>query len=413
MRTAGGAAAAAFTAPAWLPRVALGRDYRSAQRDVFVMVYLRGAADGLSLCVPYGDAGYYSNRPTLAVARPDSSATVKATDLDGFFGLPPAMLPLRQAYLDGKMLVVHAAGSTDGTRSHFDAQRFMELGKPNDPTVSSGWLGRHLMTVDAMVPGAPLRGVGISTGLQQSLVGGPLTLAIPNPASYDIKGSSTTALERRNRLLDMYNLVPDPLHSSALTATATIDLLKTASINTYTPAAGVTYPTNSFGTALKNSAALIKAQIGVEAIAVDIGGWDTHEAQGVTTGSLANLMSSFANGLSAFYRDVIASGGPSTTLIAMSEFGRRVAENASLGTDHGHGNAIFVMGSCVQGGRVIRNWPGLGAGQLYQNLDLKVTTDYRDIVWEIMSQRLGSPDHDLIFPGHTYAPKGLYVPGCV
>lgn len=410
---AGLATAAAVAVPAWFPRVAMAKSFRTTARDVVVVIYLRGAADGLTLCVPWGDASYYTNRPVINIPRPDSTAAQKCTDLDGFFGLPPAMLGLQQAYLDGKLLIVHACGSTDSSRSHFDAQRFMEVGKANDLAVTTGWLGRHLSAVDSMVPGAVLRGVGISTGLQQMLVGGPNSTAVPNPASFDIKGSTTTAGIRRTALIDMYNLVPDPLHSSALTASASIDLLKAANIATYTPVAGVTYPTSSYGSALKSTAAMIKAQIGVEAVAIDLGGWDTHDNQAPLGANMGNTMTNFANGLGAFYRDVIASGGPNTTVVVMSEFGRRVAENASAGTDHGHGNCMFVLGQCVQGGRVLRTWPGLAPGQLYQNLDLQVTTDYRDVVWEILQQRLGSPNLATIFPGHTYTPKGIYVPGCV
>ena len=401
LAVAGAGVAVAAAAPAWLPRVALAKDYRSAQKDVIVSIYLRGAADGLSLVPPFGEAAYYTNRPNIGVPPPDSGQPLKAINLNGFFGLAPALGGLREAYEAGNLLVVHACGSTDGSRSHFDAQRFMEVGKANDPTLGTGWLGRHLVNTAPKDPNALLRAVGISTGLPRTLVGGPLTLPIPDLDNFGLTGSGSTTTARMAALNDMYGTITDPLKSAGLNTVATINLLNTINFATYQPSGGAAYPAGSLGTALKTSAALIKAQVGVEAIAIDVGGWDTHANQGVLTGTMATIMQSLGDGMGAFHRDLSAGNAPSTILVAMSEFGRRVAENGSLGTDHGHGNVMFVLGPAAQGGRVLSQWPGLGAGQLYQNLDLKVTIDYRDVLSEICSKRLGTPDLASVFPGYT------------
>ncbi len=403
----GGVAMAAFTAPAWLPRVAVAKDYRSAQRDVMVSIYLRGACDGLTICVPWGENAYYTARPTLNIPRPDSGQSDKATDLNGFFGFPPAMTPLLPAYQAGHLLILHACGSTDPSRSHFDAQRFMEVGKANDLSLTTGWLGRHLLSVAPMDPTALLRAVGISTGLQRTLQGGPLTLPIPDLDAFGLSGNSSTTATRTQALWDMYSGVTDPLHAAGLNTINTINLLNTINFAGYVPAGGAAYPANSFGVALKSTAALIKAQVGVEAIAIDLNGWDTHNNQGPTTGTMAALMTTLAGSLAAFHTDMFTGSNPSFTAVAMSEFGRRVAQNGSGGTDHGHGNVMLVMGGCVNGGQVMGQWPGLAPGQLYQNLDLQVTTDYRDVLAEIVQQRLGNSDLATVFPGYSPTFKGV------
>lgn len=406
---AGSAAAAIITStPAWLPRVAMARDFRGSQRDVIVSIYLRGAADALSLVPPHAEQPYYDSRPTIAVPRPDSGLPGAAIDLDGFFGFAPALSPLVGAYQDGKLLVVHATGSTDPSRSHFEAQRFMEVGKPGDNTISTGWLGRHLYSVQPMDPAALLRAVGISTALPQSLIGGPLTLPISNLDNFGITGSGSTAAARLDAIGDMYTSAPSPLDLIAQTSIDTIALLAQIDFAGYLPAGGATYPATSFGTALKSAAALIKAQVGVEAISVDLGGWDTHANQGTTNGFLNTLMAQLAQAISAFYTDMTTLAAPSFTLVAMSEFGRRLGENGTAGCDHGHGGVMLVMGTCVNGGRVLTQWPGMAPENLYQQIDLDVTTDYRDILAEIVQQRLGNNDLAYVFPGYTPTAQGVF-----
>jgi uncharacterized protein (DUF1501 family) len=412
----GAALAAAAVAPAWLPRVAVAKDYRTSQRDVVISIFLRGACDGLTICLPFTEAAYYAARPNLGIARPDSTATVKAIDLGASvpgpngttsFGFAPAMAPLMPAYQAGHLLIVHAAGSVDPSRSHFDAQKFMEVGKAEDISVTTGWLGRHLMNTAPADPNALLRALSISTALPKTLVGGPLTLPIPNLDAFGITGNSATLAARTVSIHDMYAATPDPIKTIGLNTLTTIDLLNTINFAGYAPAGGANYGTSSFGLALKSAAALIKAQVGVEAIAIDLSGWDTHANQGVTTGTMNNLMATLAASLGAFHTDMFTGTNPSFTLVCMSEFGRRVAENGSLGTDHGHGNVMLVMGNCITGGRVLAQWPGLNSNQLYQGLDLQVTTDYRDILAEIAVNRLGNTNLPNLFPSYTPTFQGV------
>lgn len=397
-----GATALAASIPAWLPRVSFARSHRSSQRDVIVSVYLRGASDGLSMVVPHGDANYYAARPTLAVPQPSSGDPNRATDLDGFFGLPPAMAALIPAYQSQQLLFVHATGMLQTNRSHFDAQRFMEVGKVADPTVGTGWLGRHIALVPPMDPAAPLRAVGISTGLARTLVGAPSTLPIPNLDTFDLLGASSSRAARRQSLENMYEATGDPLAAAAATTFETIDALNLINFSGYVPAGGANYGTSNFGLAMRSVAALLKAQVGVEAVAIDVNGWDTHSNQGTIGGTMAGLMSQVATGLAAFHTDM--NNGPvqpSHVVTVMSEFGRRVAENGSVGTDHGYGNAMIVMGNAIAGGRVLTQWPGLAPAQLFQGLDLAITTDYRDLLAEILTERLGATDLASIFPGFT------------
>ena len=414
---AGAVSIAAMAAPAWLPRVSLAKDYRGGQRDVMISIFLRGAADGLSMCVPFSESNYYTLRPTIAVPRPDSGDPSRCTDLGVSvagpngptgFGLPPGMMALLPAFQAGNLLFVHAAGSTDPSRSHFDAQRFMEVGKPRDPSLVTGWLGRHLASTPPDHPESLLRAVSISTSLPRTLVGGPKTLPIPNLDTFGLTGATGTVASRTVPIRSMYDGTSEPLRSIGLNTLSTIDLLNTINFSGYAPAGGAVYPTNSFGTAMKSSAALIKAQVGVEAISIDLTGWDTHENQGTTQGTMHTLMMTLATALAAFNTDMTAGVAPTYSLVCMSEFGRRAAQTGT-GTDHGHGNVMLVMGNAIAGGRVLTQWPGLGPGQLYQNLDLQVTIDYRDIVAEIAASRLGNSDMAYLFPGYTPTFRGVLL----
>jgi len=396
-----GAALAAAAFPAWLPRVVLAESFVST-RDVIVSVFMRGGADGLSLVVPFGDANYYSSRPTLNVAPPDSSKTSKVTALTDYFGLPPAMSPLVPAYKAGQLAMLHAVGNLTVNRSHFDMQRFIEIGKPNDPNLITGWLGRHLASVPPVRTSAPLRALGLADGLQRTLYGAPKTLPIADPANYGIAGSAATAQARADFLQGDYFMTLDPVRSAALDATNTLTLLKNINITAYKPANSATYPNSAFGRSLRSAAALIKADVGIEAVQIDIGGWDTHQAEDPNAGSLFRTMTDFATSLAAFWADVMSPGGAAAnvTLIALSEFGRNVRENASLGTDHGRGGAMFVMGPGIAGGHVVtKDWPGLARDQQENGQDLRVTIDHRDVLAEVVSKRLGNTNLDLVFPG--------------
>ena len=404
----GAGAAVAASALAWIPQVAFAQSHNST-RDVLVSIYQRGGADGLSLCAPVGDADYYAPtvRPTIALPRPDSTDPNKSVSLDGFFAFPKAMSSLMGAYNAKNLLVVHATGSIDPTRSHFDAQRFMEAGVPEDASVSTGWLGRHLGTVAPLSASAPLRALSLNYAVPLTLAGADKTLPIPNPGNFGLYGNSRTELAREQWLSTDYHQGSDPVKSAADNTLNTIALLKKIDFANYKPAGGAVYPTTSFGNGLRAAAALIKAQVGVEAIHIDIGGWDTHSGENPINGYLANLMKDYADSIAAFHADIFSGTVKNVTLISMSEFGRNVRENASKGTDHGHGNCMFVMGDSVAGGRVLSKWPGLHQDELYQGQDLQVTTDHRDILAEIVQKRLDNMALSFIFPNFTPTFRGV------
>jgi uncharacterized protein (DUF1501 family) len=448
---AGGAAAAVMAAaPAWLPRVAFaGETPGSDFRDVLVSVYLRGGCDGLSMCVPFNDPVYVlpTCRPTLRVYAPDdttqaagrralhlnnASTTNGSTVYD--FGLHPAMSALLPAYNEGKLLIVQGSGLTNTNKSHFDAQRWMESGEARNNNLFTGWLGRHLATKPPVNPNTALRAIGVADGLQRTLVGSPLALPIPNFSSnpgnppalnniaavsatntngYGLTGTSSTNALRRGVLDQMYDTGSvDPLRNAANNTLNTIDRLNAIGASGYTPAGGAVYPSNSFGYSLRTTAALIAANSSasdgqfVEAVAIDLGSWDTHASQytynattGVFTGSMVNLMNTLSQGLAAFYADVIKTRGLRVTVSIVSEFGRRVGENGTVGTDHGLGNVMMLMGTAVIGGRVLTVWPGLPNGQ-FTNLDTPLTTDIRHILAEVIDKRLNnSAGLSTIFPG--------------
>jgi uncharacterized protein (DUF1501 family) len=391
--------------PSWLPNVVLAQS--SSSRDIIISVFLSGGCDGMSLVVPFGDPDYYTGRPTIAVPRPDAAGTgPKAVALDNFFGFSPGMAPLMPAYTAGDLLVAHATGSVDTSRSHFDAQRYIEVGKPQDLNLVTGWLGRHLATSTPLRSTAPLRALGLTSGLPTTLVGGPKTLPISNPASYRIDGNSGTANARTQFLAANYASAPEPVSANALDATNTIALLQTINFSGYTTQNGAVYPNTGFGNAMKSSAALIKADVGVEAIHAFLGGWDTHSTQGPLPGIdgqyMHNRMLEFSSTLAAFYADVIqGTTANKVTLVVISEFGRNARENSDKGTDHGRGNVAFAMGKNINGGRVLANWPGLARENLESGQDLRVTIDHRDILVDIVKNRLQNPNIATIFPDYT------------
>lgn len=403
-----GAAIFAWAYPEWLPKVSLADSF-VANRDVIVSVFLRGGADGLSLCVPWGDPLYYSGRPTIAIPRPDSTSANRAIALDNFFGFPQGMRFLMPAYQAGNLLVVHGAGLTYNTRSHFDAQHYMELGKAADPTLNTGWLGRHLAMTSPLKNGASLRAITLADGLAETLKGAPQALPIADPANYGIAGSITTRTERQNWLGADYGQSIDPVKSAALDALNTINMLRTLNVAGYAPANGAVYPNTGLGRGLRNSAALIKADIGVEAVHLDIGGWDTHTNQDPNAGSMNGTMTQLSQALGAFWQDCIASGlTQNVTVVVLSEFGRNVRENGSRGTDHGRATAMFTMGRGIDGGRVLtNNWRPLAIENLADRQDLAVTIDHRDILAEIVQNRLGNTNLGVVFPGYTPVIRGI------
>lgn len=396
---------AAAVTPSWLPRVVYA-DADSGSRDILVSVFLRGGVDGLSLCVPFTEKPYYDLRPTQAVPAPDDSDKAnRAIDLDGQFGFPQPLEPLKDAYDDGDLLVVHACGLQDSNRSHFDAMHFMEVGMGHPPgNLSTGWLGRHLAATAPTVKDAVLRGVGISYGLQRTLVGAPLTLPINDLADFGFTGSGKTRREREEILGEIYAAASQPLKGSASNTFRTIDTLDKIKFRNYKPAGGARYGEDEFGYSLRSAAALIKAGVGVEAIAIDLGGWDTHDSQGTLDGHLEYLLMELGSALGAFHRDLKVSGVDNVTTVMMSEFGRNVFENDSEGTDHGYGGVMMAMGEGINGGKVLTEWPGLKKNQLFEGQDLDITIDYRDVLTEILTRRMGNPNYRTVFSDSGYSP---------
>lgn len=398
--------------PTWLPNVVLAQS--SSSRDIIISVFLSGGCDGMSLVVPFGDPDYYTGRPNIAIARPDAAGTgPKAVALDNFFGFSPGMAPLMPAYTAGDLLVAHATGSVDTSRSHFDAQRYIEVGKPQDLNLATGWLGRHLATSTPIRSTAPLRALGLTSGLPQTLVGGPKTLPIPNPNGFRLDGNSATATARTTWLAQNYGQTIDPVSANALDATNTIELLRNINFAGYTTQNGAVYPNTGFGNSLRATAALIKADVGVEAIHAFLGGWDTHSTQGPIPGVDGQYMHlrmlEFSSTLAAFYADVIqGTTANGVTLVVISEFGRNARENGDKGTDHGRGNVAFAMGKKINGGRVLTNgWPGLARENLESAQDLRVTLDHRDILAEIVQNRLQNNNIATIFPDYTFRNRAV------
>ncbi|MCP3918486.1 MAG: DUF1501 domain-containing protein [bacterium] len=397
-------AAATATSPAWLPQVALGRTPGGGSgRDTFISIFLRGGQDGLTVVAPYADPNYAPQRPTLAV--PPPGAPGGAIDLDGFFGLAPAAAPLMTPYSAGHLLIAHAAGSPDANLSHFTSQFRMEVATPNQTTstIDTGWLARHLQVTPPVMPGT-LRGIALSSLLPATLSGAPGSIPIPDPATFAFPGDPSTAADRRAIISNVYANADEPLGSAAESSLTTIDLLDSINFEGYVPANGAVYPETPFGQGLRSIAAMIKADIDLEAAHLDFEGWDHHADQGPVNGIMALLLDEFSRSLEAFYLDM--SGDLDRfTLCAMTEFGRRIAENGSFGTDHGHGGVIWVMGGHVDGGRVYRNWPGLVGG----NGSLEVTTDYRHILAEILTERMQNTDLVTVFPNFTPTPIDIIV----
>ncbi len=398
----GAGLAAVAMAPTWLPKVVFAES-DSSSRDVIVSLFMRGGGDALTLVAPFGESAYYDLRPSLAVPPPDSSDPNRALDLDGFFGFPRAMRPLRKAYNAGDLLLVHGCGLNSGTRSHFEAMNFMEIGHGDPPAnLFTGWLGRHLAVTAPSTSDAVLRAVGIGAGLQRSLIGAPKSLPIQELGDFGLGGRPGTRKQRQAALEEMYAAFTDPLKTSAGDTFRAVDLLKRIGFDSYQPAGGASYPETDYGYALKSTAALIKADVGVEAVAIDLDGWDTHDVQGPFAGFMADLMQQFAEGLAAFHRDLIGKGKRNVVVVAMSEFGRNARENGSAGTDHGTGGAMFVLGGNIRGGQVLADWPGLEPEQLFEGQDLEITIDYRDILSEILLKRGGNSDIKQVFSDPSY-----------
>ncbi|MBN2548577.1 MAG: DUF1501 domain-containing protein [Anaerolineales bacterium] len=402
---------AALPASRLASRLSFTTSRASPAGDTLVVVFLRGAADGLNLAPPYGEPDYYNLRPTLGIPSPgdpQASPAERAIDLDGFFGLHPALAPLLLAWQDQRLAIVQACGAPDESRSHFKAQELMERGVSDESGPASGWLGRHLASLDTG-SASPLRALALGERPPRSLSGGIPVAALHSITDFHYLGDSQSLAQLRAALAALYT-GPGAL---CQLGRDTLDLLHTLQgldPASYQPETSLVYPDTRFGQGLKQIAMLIKTEAGLETAAIDLDGWDTHFAQGSVSGVFARLAGELAAGLAAFYADLHRQMSR-LSIVVMSEFGRRARENGSLGTDHGHGGVMLVMGGGVLGGKVYGDWPGLGQGQLVGPGDLAVTTDYRDVLAELCAKRLNNPAVSEIFPAYQPTFPGIFVSG--
>ena len=369
-------------APGWLARAATGG------KKTMVVVFLRGAMDGLSVVTPFGDKAYAGHRPTLRVAEP--------LDLDGFFGLNPALRIFKPLWDTKQLAIVQATGSPDTTRSHFDAQDYMESGTPGRKGTRDGWLNRALTVEKAA---SPIRAVALGANLPRALRGSQAAVAVNSLSSFKVRDDA------QGDFMSMYaNSNDKVLKSTSQETFEAVKLIESINKQSYSPATGsLAYPGSRFGQSLLQIARLIKAGAGMEVAFTDITGWDTHINQAP---QLNNLLGDLSAGLAAFHTDM-GSRMQDIVVVTMSEFGRTARENGNRGTDHGHANCMFVLGGGVKGGQVHGQWPGLAPEQLYENRDLAITTDFRDVLGELTAKHLGNKNLATVFPGYTPKFRGI------
>jgi uncharacterized protein (DUF1501 family) len=387
LKSSGVALAGFASVPSFLVRTALAQTKAGLGIDhpVIIAIFQRGAADGISMVVPFGDKYYATARRQIAIPEPSRSSDERGIDLDGFFALHPSLDSLKPIYDSGQLAIVHAVGSPDSTRSHFDAQDYMESGAPGNKGVSDGWLNRYLQAAPAK-EATPFRAVALSPTMPRSLAGPASSVAMQRIVDFGIRGGAATS-QIEGMFAELYKDTFDA-----------VKMLRTATSRQYTPASGVQYSNSAFGQALMQIAQLVKSNVGLQVAFADVGGWDTHANQGSVRGQLGNRLKDFGDGIAALYRD-LGDRMRNIVIVTMTEFGRAVSENGSGGTDHGHASCLFVAGGPVKGGQVYGQWPGLAPEQLYERRDLALTTDFRTVFSEILTSHMGAKDISKIFPG--------------
>lgn len=383
-------------APSFLARTVAAAG--AAGNRQLIAIFQRGAVDGLSMVVPHGEAEYYRARPAIAVARPGEADA--ALDLDGFFGLNPRLAALQPLWDRRELAIVHACGSPDATRSHFDAQDYMESATPGVKSTSDGWLNRYLQARTTAT--GPFRAVALTPQTPRALQGSAPTVALSQLQQFDLRAPALTASFEAQ-----YAAAADQiLNGRGREAFDAMKTLKLADPARYLPEHGAEYPRTPFGQALQQIAQLTKAGVGLEVAFAEIGGWDTHVNQGSVQGQLAARLDDFARSIAALVTD-LGDRMADIVVLTMSEFGRAVNENGNRGTDHGHGNAMFAIGGGIRGGKVYGRWPGLSVDERYDRRDLAVTTDFRDVFAEIVVRHLGLADASAVFPGYTVRPSNF------
>ena len=356
------------------------------------------------------DRGHYlEQRPDIQIPVSGEGAAIK---LDDRFGLHPGAAALHELFQDKRLAIVHAAGLTSDTRSHFDAMQYIELGTPGSKSSTTGWLTRHLQTAGNLPGEIIMPAMAVGSLQPTSLAGSRESIGLSSPGDFSLNGHWYYEDWQRLALRQMYTGT-SWLHEAGAQTLNAVDVIEWSNPGNYTPGNGAVYPNSSFGRDLQAVAQMVKLQLGLRVATVDLGGWDTHEYQGDNAGGyFAGKMSELGGGLHALYNDLSSFNGVDhtkrLTVVVMSEFGRSFGQNASRGTDHGHGNIMFVMGGQVNGGKVYGQWPGLGPDALYDRRDLDITTDYRRVLSEILIRRLGNPKLGLIFPQYSdYTPLGI------
>jgi uncharacterized protein (DUF1501 family) len=396
-----GALAVAGTAaiPNFLVRSVLAEPTANPDRRL-VVIFQRGAADGLNVVVPYREKNYYAMRPSIAIPQN------QVIDLDGFFGLHPALASFKPLYDAGHLAVVHAAGSPDMSRSHFDAQDYMESGTPGIKSTEDGWLNRALQAEDLvrLRQETAFRALALGPELPRTLAGKIPAIALGNVNNFNVAGRGPAPSAAASAFEAMYGDSGDHIfHAAGEETFEAVKMLRAANPAQYQPVTGADYPNSEFGNRMKQVAQLLKSDLGVEVAFTDIGGWDTHQNQGNVEGQLAARLRDFSQGIAAFWRDM-GDNAENVTLVTMSEFGRTARENGTGGTDHGHANVMFVLGGHVNGGKVHGRWPGLSNEQLNEGRDLALTTDYRQVLGEIVNKTMGASNLDLVFPAARLKP---------
>lgn len=389
-----------LSAPSFLERVVMGHEAGAGagRRKTLIAIFQRGAVDGLNMVVPFGESSYYDARPSIAIPRPDPGNAESAIDLDGFFALHPAMSSFKPLWDSKRLAIVHASGSPDNSRSHFDAQDYMESATPGVKSTPDGWLNRYLQSKkDGQ--NSTFRAVSITRTMPRVLMGRAPMIAMASLSDFSIRAGKSSP-QLHSSFEEIYaQRNKDMLAGTGRETLEAVNYLKQVNPAQHKPENGAVYPTNAFGNSLKQIAQLIKANVGLEIAFTDVGGWDTHVNQGASRGQLANLLRQFSSGIAALYQD-LGQRMDDVVVLTMSEFGRTVRENGNRGTDHGHANAMFVMGNAVRGGKVYGRWPGLKNEQLFDGRDLALTTDFRDVFGEIAARHLGATDLKSVFPGH-------------
>jgi uncharacterized protein (DUF1501 family) len=402
MKQGGIAMVGLSTVPTFLQRAIASTPAEGKKQ--LVVLFQRGAADGLNIVVPFAEPNYYRMRPTIAIPQPKRGGAEAALDLDGFFGLHPSLAPLVPMFQKSQLAIVHAAGSPDPTRSHFDAQDYMESGTPGVKATEDGWLDRAIGTIPEE-NASPFRAVAMGPNLPRMLRGSTGAIALPDLRQFKVQPQSAAmANVVEGGFEAMYaQSVDHALHGTGTETFEAIDLLKKIDMSKYPPENGADYPKSPLGLRLLQVAVMLKAKIGTEVVFVDCGGWDNHVNEGGVQGQLSNLLKDLGQSLAAFHQDMGDRMGD-VVVVTMSEFGRTAKENGNRGTDHGHANCMFVMGGDVKGGYVYGKWPGLENQQLNEGRDLRLTTDFRTVVGEILTKHNGVKQLNAVFPGFDNNP---------